>query len=97
MCTATPDVSERVRVSQGVMAGLIVGVQPVYPESTRQNHVEGVVVLSADIDECGRVIELKPVSGPEELVTAAITAVKQWEYSPFSHQGKPHPLKLRSK
>jgi TonB family protein len=88
-CKAT-DVSKRVRVSQGVMAGLLLRrVQPVYPETARQNHIEGVVALSAIIDECGRVVELKPISGPEELVTAATTAVKQWEYTPFRSSGQP--------
>ena len=89
-CKATQDPSKTVRVSQGVMSGLVLRhVQPVYPESARQNHIEGVVALSAVIDVCGRVVELKPISGPKELVPAAMTAVKQWEYRPFLSSGRP--------
>ena len=95
-CKAAQDVSKRVRVSQGVMAGLILRrVQPVYPESARQNHVEGVVALSAIIDECGRVVGLKPISGPQGLVSAAMTAVRQWEYRPFLSSGHPTPVETQ--
>lgn len=74
------------RVSQGL---LFHKVAPVYPESARQNHVEGTVVLRAVIDKSGRVVELKPVSGPKELVAAAMGAVQQWRYKPYILEGQP--------
>jgi len=39
------------------------------------------VILQALIGKDGRVRELKPLSGPKELVPAATGAVEQWRYS----------------
>jgi len=88
-CQATTqDASKRSHVPQGVMLGLLVHrVQPVYPESAKQNGIQGAVVLTAIIDECGHVADLQPVSGPEELIPATVTAVKQWRYRPFISSG----------
>jgi TonB family protein len=87
---APPDPLKRVQVSPGVMVGLLFHrVQPIYPDSAKQNKIEGVVVVSAIIDECGYVAEVNPISGPAELIPAAITAVKQWEYRPYISSGKP--------
>jgi TonB family protein len=96
-CKAAPsDASNRVQVPAGVMIGLIRHrVQPVYPESARQSRIEGVVVLDAIIDECGHVVELKPISGPTELVTASMTAVKQWEYRPYISSGQSVPVETQ--
>jgi len=79
-----------VQVSPGVSRGLLVHkVAPVYPESARQNHVQGTVVLRALIGKNGRIAELTPVSGPEELVPAAMGAVQQWRYKPYLLGGQP--------
>jgi len=45
--------------------------------------------LASIIDKCGHVVDLKPISGPEELVGAAMTAIKQWEYRPFMSAEQP--------
>jgi TonB family protein len=90
--------SRRVHVSEGVMTGLLLRrVQPVYPEAARQSRTEGAVVLSAIIDECGHVAELKPASGSEELVDAAMKAVKQWEFRPFLSSGQPTAVETQIK
>jgi len=68
---------------------LIHRVQPIYPDSAKQSKIEGVVVVDAIIDECGHVVEVNPISGPTELIPAAITAVKQWEYRPYNSSGQP--------
>jgi TonB family protein len=76
------------RVSSGVMAGLILQkVDPVYPEDTK--NVSGVVVLAATIDDEGKVMSVSVVSGPEKLRDAALTAVRQWTYKPYLLNGKP--------
>jgi TonB family protein len=70
--------------------GLLVHkVAPVYPESARQNRVQGTVVFGAVIDKNGRIAELKPVSGPKELIPAAMGAVQQWRYKPYFLEGQP--------
>jgi TonB-like protein len=87
---ATATQVQPVQVSKGVMQGLALHkVPPVYPEIARQSHVEGTVLLSALIGKDGHVIELKPISGPAELISASIVAVKQWEYSPYMSSGQP--------
>jgi TonB family protein len=90
-CKAAPSkLDEKVKVSQGVMAGLLLHrVQPIYPESAKQNRIEGAVSLNVTIDECGHVVELNPTSGPAELIPAASNAVKQWEYRPYVASGQP--------
>jgi TonB family protein len=88
-CKAS-DSTRLVQASSGVMAGLILHrVQPVYPDPAKQNRIQGMVELDATIDECGHVVDLKPISGPSELVPAAMTAVKQWEYRPYMSSGQP--------
>jgi len=72
------------------MTGLLFHrVQPIYPDSAKQNGIEGVVVVDAIIDECGHVAEASAISGPTELIPAAITAVKQWGYRPYVSSGRP--------
>ena len=55
---------------------------PQYPALARQAKVQGDVRLDAVIDEQGRVVELKVVSGHPLLLDSAIKAVSQWRYQP---------------
>ena len=88
--TNPPELPKRVRVSQGVSQGLLLHkVQPVYPAMARMNGIQGTVFLKAHIDKEGRISELTPMSGPPELVDAAVGAVKQWRYRPYLLQGQP--------
>ena len=82
--------AERIRVSRGVAQGLLIHqVAPVYPPTAREHHVEGIVVLQVLIGTDGRVRNLKPLSGPKELIPAAIGAVQQWRYQPYLLNGQP--------
>ena len=82
--------SGRMRVSGGVMAGLIETKKtPVYPEDAKAAHITGAVVLSGVVDTHGNVTELNVVNGPEMLRQAAIDAVSQWTYKPYLLNGKP--------
>jgi TonB family protein len=90
------DSAERTQVSSGVMTGLIVHkIPPTYPESAKQNHIEGTVTLQAVVDKCGHVGELTPISGPPELFAATVSAVQQWQYRPFLLAGKPAEVTTR--
>jgi TonB family protein len=94
-CKAS-DSTRLVQASSGVMAGLILHrVQAVYPDTAKQSRIQGMVELDATIDECGHVVDLKPISGPSELVPAAMTAVKQWEYRPYMSSGQPVAVETR--
>lgn len=80
----------RVRVSSGILPGLILHqVQPIYPPEARANHIHGTVVLHAIIGNDGLVKSLTVVAGPKELTQAAIGAVEQWTYRPYTLAGKP--------
>jgi TonB family protein len=79
-----------VHVAQGVTTGLLIyKVQPVYPPDARQARIQGTVVLRAVIGKDGRIANLQVISGPKELARAAIGAVQQWRYRPYSLMGTP--------
>jgi len=81
---------KRVRVSLGVSQGLLIKkVAPKYPESARRNHIQGIVLLLAEIGTDGAIHNLTLVSGEPSLAKAAIKAVKQWKYKPYYLEGKP--------
>lgn len=81
---------QRVRVSPGVVQGLLVHrVEPIYPPVAAQARIQGVVVLTAIIDKDGNVQRLQLVSGHPLLAPAAIEAVRQWRYKPFLLNGQP--------
>jgi periplasmic protein TonB len=89
---AVPKVAapQRIRVSQGVSAGLKVrDVKPNYPPLARQARISGTVVLHALISKDGSIENLTLISGHPMLAPAAIDAVKQWKYRPYLLNGEP--------
>jgi protein TonB len=81
---------KRVRVSQGVLQGMIVSrVQPRYPKDAKKQRIQGPVVMQAIIGTNGDVIDLRLVSGHPLLAPAAMDAVKQWKYRPYMLNGTP--------
>jgi TonB family protein len=84
-----PSVSE-IRVSpQQQQARLVRQDVPVYPPLAKHTRVRGTVRFYAIIGEDGKVEELEVVTGHPLLVTAAIDAVKRWEYKPALVNGRP--------
>lgn len=67
---------------EAAQSKLLHSVPPQYPAEAREKHIEGAVVLEAQIDAQGHVSDAKVLSGPEELRNAALTALLQWHYSP---------------
>ena len=73
-----------------VVAGsLLYRVEALYPPEAAQKHIEGTVKLRAVIGRDGRVMGLGVVSGPPSLVSAAITAAREWRYIPALLNGQP--------
>ena len=70
-------------------ANLIQQVAPVYPQEAKDDKVEGVVVLEAQIDKTGNIENLSVINGNPLLIKAAIEAVKQWAYRPIMLNGEP--------
>ena len=67
-------------------------VPPVYPPVAQAARVQGVVILEAMIRETGRVTDVKVIRSVPLLDEAAITAVRQWEYTPTLVNGVPVPV-----
>lgn len=89
---AAPTVAppNRLRVASGVTQGMLIHqVAPVYPLDAKRSHIEGTVVLGAVIGKDGRIQDLRAISGPKELVPAALGAVQQWRYKPYLLMGNP--------
>jgi TonB family protein len=81
---------KRIRVGGTVAsANLIHQVAPVYPKDAKKQHISGTVLLHATIGHDGTVENLEYVSGPTELTTSAMQAVKQWRYKPALLNGDP--------
>ena len=68
---------------------LLKSALPEYPVLARQRHIEGDVVVQADIDVSGNVKSVKVISGSELLRDAALNAVRQFKYSPGQLDGSP--------
>jgi TonB family protein len=64
-------------------------VPPSYPLYAKQQHIQGAVVLHAVITPEGKVSYVEPISGPAELLSPAVDAVKQWQYQPYFVNGVP--------
>jgi periplasmic protein TonB len=77
------------RVSRMMEGNLILRVQPLYPPLARQARIQGQVILRAVISRDGVIGNLQLLSGHPMLVQAAIDAVKQWRYRPYSLNGEP--------
>jgi TonB family protein len=72
------------------MAGNIISkVNPVYPPDAKKAHIQGKVLLNAVIGKEGHVEHLEVVSGPKELQSPSLDAVRQWVYKPYLVDGNP--------
>ena len=80
----------KIAVSSGVMQGRLLDKEdPAYPDSAKQQHVQGTVVLGATIGVDGHVQDLRVVSSPsQDLSDAAVLAVRQWTYKPYLLNGE---------
>ena len=70
---------------------------PVYPPMAKQANVEGDVLVSAEIDAAGNVVQAKAVSGPMFLQQAAVDAVRQWKYEPATLDARPSSTHINIK
>src|SRR5437588_229795 len=57
-------------------------VNPVYPPIAQSARVQGVVIIEATIGVNGKVTDAKVLRSIPLLDSAALEAVKQWEYTP---------------
>ena len=67
---------------------LLFHVDPQYPRKLARNEV-AIVKLLATVGEDGQVINVQRISGPPPFASAAISAVREWRYSPTLFDGRP--------
>jgi TonB family protein len=84
-------VSKGLRVGGAVAQNnLVYKVNPIYPVTAKQNHVQGAVEIRASISKDGLPEELRIVSSPsDDLSASALQAVRQWRYRPTLLNGNP--------
>jgi TonB family protein len=68
---------------------LVHRVDPQYPEAARAQHIEGPVVLEAQVLSDGSIGNIAVVEGNPLLAEAATQAVRQWKYQPYTVDGRP--------
>ena len=78
------------KIAPGTAEGMLVKkVPPTYPLEAKVARATGTVTLNVTISKTGVVTAVDVVSGPELLQSAAVDAVKQWQFRPFSLVGEP--------
>ena len=65
-----------------------------YPAIAKAARIEGTVVIDAIIDEQGKVVQARVVSGPGMLIGAALQSVEQWRYEPTRLNGAPVSIEM---
>ena len=83
------NVSERVRMTTDASDIVAHPVRPNYPLLARQMKVQGSVILQALIGRDGIIQNLRVVSGPHILASAAQDAVRQWHFKPHLEGTEP--------
>lgn len=69
----------------------VVRVQPIYPQHARRRGIEGWVVVQFDVDESGKVVNVKVLDAKPKGVfdSAAKQTIRRWKYKPKIAGGKP--------
>jgi protein TonB len=71
---------------------IIAAPRPDYPMLARLAHVDGPVVIHAEIGRTGSVMDTDVVSGHHLLRHAAEDAVRHWRYKPYEVDGRAVPV-----
>ena len=85
-----PTPAPRTAISRGVLNGAALSLPPpVYPDSARRSRVEGTVDVEVVIDENGKVLSAKVISGPPALRDSAVQAAQRARFTPTKLSGQP--------
>ena len=77
-------------LSGGVLNGRALSLPlPVYPEAAKRSRSGGIVEIGVVVDETGKVISAKALSGPIMLRDAALQAALKAKFSPTLLSGQP--------
>jgi Ca-activated chloride channel family protein len=81
-------------LSAGVLNGKAIRLPvPTYPSAARNSGAQGRVVVEVLIDEHGKVIEARAVSGHNFLLQSAVQAARQARFTPALLSGRPIKVK----
>lgn len=87
---APPPSAAKTPASGGVLNGKALSLpRPVYPSAARNAGASGKVVVEVTINEEGKVIEARAVSGHPMLQQAAVQAARLAKFSPATISGQP--------
>lgn len=81
--------ADRVRMPSEVAESSATASEPSYPLLAKQMRIQGSVVLQALIGSDGFIQDLRVLSGPGILASAAREAVRQWHFKPYLQNGQP--------
>ena len=77
-------------VSGGVLNGMALSLPaPVYPDMARRMRTSGLVSVEVIVDETGKVISARAISGPAALRDVAVQAANRAKFSPTKLSGQP--------
>jgi TonB family protein len=92
LISTVPVVSPQVSRSHLVEGALLYRVDPTYPEDALRQRVQGQVVLQIRIGKDGFVYDTKVIRGDPMLSRAALEAVRQWRFTPYTMNKAPFDL-----
>ncbi|HYO90645.1 MAG TPA: energy transducer TonB [Pyrinomonadaceae bacterium] len=89
-CPSTPAVRTEKPLSGGILNNKAISLpKPEYPAVARAARQSGTVTVQVIVDESGKVISARSVSGPPLLLAAAAKAASEATFSPTKLSGKP--------
>jgi TonB family protein len=87
---AQPPRPQTVRVSNGVMLGLVEHkTMPVYPDEAMKKGIQGNVIFNIEVDETGKITATVPVEGEPLLIAASKDALRTFRFRPYLVNGTP--------
>ncbi|MGC2213087.1 MAG: energy transducer TonB [Silvibacterium sp.] len=67
----------------------IAGKTLTYPPLARTQKIKGMVMIRVKITKTGDIADPEVISGPKELRSSTLEAVKTWKYEPYRLNGQP--------
>ena len=86
---ATPTPIKVLKISEVLNSKALSLPRPLYPAMARQIHLQGTVTVQVLIDETGRVLSAKALSGHPILIPDSQRAALQARFSPTTINGQP--------
>jgi len=85
--TPSPVVPKVLKISELINSRALILPKPPYPSLAKQIRLQGTVVIQVLIDESGKVVSAKPVSGHPMLIPESQKAAMQARFSPTTING----------